>query len=368
MNTNYLTNLGSLEKPSDIIDLGVIQVDSDCPTQLSDVLVNALKYPFNSYSSPAGLPHVRRQVASGLIGDFNASSLIMTSGASGAFLSFILSHIENKHECRIALPDPGYPGFAGVCRRLGIKIDRYKVNGSRIDLDSFNNALFPNTVAAILISPGNPTGRVLDSNDLSQAESLAAGQEIPVLLDLSYLHLVSDFQNVPVLAFLDERSVQIYSFSKAFALSGFRSGALVANTKYAEIYAKTHFSALLSAPTIGQLLAARCVQSDVRKGYLDNTRDRLKQRYDELTLRLSGIDGVTVDVSDIGLFAWIRLPQNAAVVADLLRKQGFVVVPGYAFGERNDQHIRVLSDVNSMVQSQFVRALRTSIQEASGNE
>lgn len=358
------------EDPSSgkVLDLGMIKIDSQMPEQLHDIFKKSSELNFNSYSAPAGIPGVRKLVSSALIGTDDYSSVVMTAGASGAFLSFLLASIKSQTSPRITLPDPCYPGFLGLCKRFGIGIDLFELNAGRINLDSLKSAINRDTMGVVLISPGNPDGKLIDSSDLSNAEQIAANYSIPVVLDQSYADLLSTQDTHQKLAFLEERSIQIRSFSKSFALSGFRCGALITTPNFAHSYAQAHYSALLSAPTIGQLLAARCMNPDISGRFLEKTRNRLLQRQEMLVTKLGSIPGVAVQPNDIGLFAWIALNCDGNLLARNLRELGIVVVPGLAFGPRNSRFIRVLSDIPEEEQNRFVAATGYAVRELGLNE
>lgn len=346
-----------------VLDLGVGQISGPGPDQLDGILKHALEPPFNAYSPPAGVPGVRTAVARALGVKQGGEAVVMTTGASGAFLSFLLLSIGVRQRPRLAVPDPCYPAFLGTCRRLGIATDVYRVEGRRIDLDTFRGALTPDTIGAVVITPGNPDGIVLHPDDIQQAELLAAEHDVALVLDQSYAELAPSAMSQATLMLLHERSAQLRSFSKPYALSGQRCGAIITSPTSVNAFAQAHFAALMSAPTLGQVLAARCLEPEVREPFLERTRDRLVRRHSRMSAAAAHVPGVSVSPSDVGVFAWLRLPHDGHKVAARLADHSVVVVPGLAFGAHWSNHIRVLSDVPETSMTRFVAALRQSVGE-----
>lgn len=351
----------------EILDLGVGQISGAAPVQLGDLLQDALKPPFNAYSPPAGIPAVRETVARLLGVEQGGSSVVMTTGASGGFLAFLLVSRNLRPNPRLAVPDPCYPAFLGVCRRLGITTDAYRVKGRHIDFESFQDALKPDTIGAVIITPGNPEGVALHADDVRQAELMAAENDVALVLDQSYADLTPCTIPQATLQLLHHRSTHLRSFSKSYALSGHRCGAMITLPTSSDVFAQAHFAALLSAPTLAQMFAVRCLEPNVREQFLENTRHRLTTRHAAMSGAVADIPGVSVPSSDIGLFAWIHLPYDSRKIAAHLSSQGIVVVPGTAFGTQWPNHIRVLSDIPKSSVNRFVTALRQCI-EVVGNE
>lgn len=346
-----------------ILDLGVGQISGSGPEQLRDVLMHALKPPFNAYSPPAGLPGAREAVARSLGVQQGGGAVVMTTGASGAFLAFLLVSHSARATPRLAVPDPCYPAFLGTCRRLGIATDAYRVEGRHIDIGTFRDALTPHTIGAVLITPGNPEGLVLHPDDVRQAELLTAEHDIALVLDQSYADLVSPLIPQASLQLLHQRSVQLRSFSKSYALSGHRCGAMVTSPGSAGAFAHAHFAALLSAPTLAQVLAVRCLDPEIREPFLAETRARLTTRHALMAAAVAKVPGVSVSPSDVGVFAWVRLPRDSRGVTARLADLGVVVAPGRAFGTQCPDHVRVLSDVPKSSVTRFVLALRRCVEE-----
>lgn len=330
---------------TELLDLSIGQISGPGPKELQHILTHGLTPPYNAYAAPVGLPGARIATARALALQSGPASVVMTTGASGAFLAFLLVSRETRPRPRITLPDPCYPAFLNTCRRLGIAIDTYRIDGPYIDLDSFTTAATENTIGAVIISPGNPTGVVASETDVLAAEHVAAALDIPLVLDESYADLVDPSVHQPQLAMLHERSVRLRSFSKCFALSGHRIGALVASPRMADTFAQAHFGALMSAPTVSQVLAATCLGASVRDAFLASTRARLSERHRVLREAVSNVHGLEVDDTDVGVFAWVRLPVDGRTMAQRLGRQGVLVVPGVAFGDSCHDRVRVLADI-----------------------
>lgn len=346
-----------------VLDLSVGQISGPGPAELQEALGHGLTPPYNAYTPPHGLPGARLATARALDLDSGPAGVVMTTGASGAFLAFLLVSRGTRPEPRIALPDPCYPAFLNTCRRLGIAIDTYATDGRRIDPRSFAAAVTSQTIGAVVISPGNPTGVVTSASDVLVAEQAAAELDVPLVLDESYADLVDPAVTQARLAMLHPRSVRLRSFSKCFALSGHRTGALVAAPAAADGFAQAHFAALMSAPTLAQVLAATCLDPAVRDPFLARTRERLATRHAALCAAATAVPGIEVEPTDVGVFAWVRGPLDAQETTRRLAAQGVLVVPGAAFGATCTDRFRVLADVPEVAVDRFIDALRRAVTE-----
>ncbi len=344
----------------EVLDLSVGQISGPGPEQLQDVLAHGLAPPFNSYTAPRGLPGARAATARALGLEAGPEGVMMTTGASGAFLAFLLVCRGTRPQPRIALPDPCYPAFLNTCRRLGVAVDTYPLTGPRIDLGSFAAAITDQTIGAVVISPGNPTGVVTCPPDVLAAERAAAAGDVPLVLDESYADLIDPAVPQARPMMLHERSVRLRSFSKGFALSGHRTGALVAAPSAVDAFAQAHFAALMSAPTLAQVLAATCLDPVVSEPFLARTRERLSTRHAALREALVTVPGVEVDAADVGVFAWVRGPLGTA---RRLAADGVLVVPGAAFGVSSPDRFRVLADVPAAAVDRLTQALRRAVAE-----
>lgn len=308
------------------------------------------------YTPPAGLPAVRAAVAASL--DVEAGNVVMTTGASGAYLAFLTRF--GRPGGNILLPDPGYPAYAGLARRMGLQPRYYRLEDGLddIDPDAVRALVDADTIAVVVVSPGNPTGHVIPHSVIT---AVAERSGVPMVVDEVYLDLTTHQGVDPeILWATHPDSVVFKSYSKSFSLSGLRIGALVAHSDRAAELASAHFAAVMSAPTTGQVAVLSCLDNDPH-AYLDAVRARLRGRALAAHEVLGSVPGCEVASGDLGVFAWVRVGRSAEVADALWRRHRIAVSPGRPFGPSGEEYLRILIDVEPTALARVAGALQTEV-------
>ena len=221
-----------------------------------------------------------------------------------------------------------------------------------LDVDAVEAAITPRTKAVIVSSPHNPTGAVFAKADLLRLAALALKHEIFVICDDTYDALTYDnaaafsLMRVPELR---RQLIGVFSFSKRFALTGWRVGFVWAREELLDQMLKIHDAAAICAPTPAQIAALASLTGP--QDVFAAMRDRLEQRRNRICARLAAMDGRFSFVRPHGAFyvmAKAEFPTADGAVADsrelalrLIHEARVITIPGGAFGPGGEGHVRL---------------------------
>ena len=223
-------------KGRNIISFGIGQPDFPTPPHIVEAGVQALRDGFTRYVSPPGIPELRQaiaQFASEFTGaaDIQSSEVLVTAGAKHAMFFAMASCIRPGDE--VIIVDPSFYSYAHVTRYAGgvpVFLPVREEKGFTFTIEDLQACVTPKTRMIVLNSPHNPTGGMLSQTTLQATLELAKEQGILVVSDEIYDHYLYDQGFMSVLEDPDWREFVIYvnSFSKTYAMAGWRLGYLIA--------------------------------------------------------------------------------------------------------------------------------------------
>lgn len=321
------------------------------PDFVVDAVCDALRRDpaAGKYSLQPGLPALRRAVADllarekGLAADPD-SEILISVGAMEALLSAMLVLVDEGDE--VIVPAPSYPSH----------VEQVLLSGGRpvfaplrpdfsLDPGAVARAVTDKTRAVIVTSPHNPTGAVFAEADLRAVAEIALANSLTVICDDTYDSLSYDASAVSMAAFPELRGhlVAVGSFSKRFALTGWRVGYAFAPRPIMDQMLKVHDCAAICAPMPGQIaaLAALCGPQDVFAGFataLGARRDLACARLDALSHHLTYVRPAGAFYVMVRYMADVP-PMDMAV--RLIREAKVITIPGDAFGPGGGQSLRL---------------------------
>jgi N-succinyldiaminopimelate aminotransferase len=327
------------------VNLGQGFPDFGWPEAILESAARALKEGSNQYAPSRGLPVLREAVASHYnrwFGqDLSADHVCVTSGATEALAAAILATVVPGDE--VIIFTPAYDSYAPTIRRAGgMPVEVALVAPEwRIDANSIEKALSPKTRAIILNNPHNPGGRVFDSTELAAVAVVARANDLIVISDEVWEHVLLDggkFTPFATLPGMAERTIKVGSAGKIFSLTGWKVGWLVAASPLANLVARAHqFLTFATAPNLQSAVAFGLNEGD---DWIEPMRDRFQRARDKMTegLRTAGfnvLDAAStyflcVDLAASGIEAD---DERFATVA--VEQAGVAVVPLSAFAERD---------------------------------
>lgn len=292
------------------------------------------------YSPDEGLPEVRHSLAAWYARRYGqgpaAAEICLTIGASQAFWLAMLLLCRPGDEVIVALP--AYFDHPMGLQALGIRPVFVAAGcGSELDLAALAGHIGPRTRALLLVSPSNPTGAVLAPAQIDALFELARCHDIALVLDETYNAFLPPGQPPHQLFTRPDwgrHFIQLASFGKTFALTGYRAGALVASAELIRQALKLQDSMVVCQPRITQLAVAwGC---DALDDWVTANARAMQQRHD-LFVQLFDQPGNAFELLASGaFFAWVRHPwpdqTGRAVTRRLALEHQLICLPGEAFG------------------------------------
>lgn len=335
----------------DVCSFAAGEPDFDTPDHIKAAAFHALENNFTKYTASSGMPELRQAIADKFHADnqveYQASDIIVSNGAKQACFNAIMACVGEGDE--VVIPAPYWISYPEMVRLAGAEpviVPTTEANGWKMTAEEFSNAMSPRTKMVIINSPGNPTGTVYTKEELQALVEVAADEEILILSDEIYEHLVYDeAQHISTASISPEArelTITVNGFSKAYAMTGWRLGYLAApNKEVAQA-----IDALQSHSTSGPCSFAQQGALAALKGSqqcVSDMREEFNIRREYMFNRLSNINNISV-VRPEGAFYILanisKLGLSSMNFADrLLSKANVAVVPGMAFGD--DKTIRL---------------------------
>ena len=337
-----------------IIDLSAGQPDFASPRVAVDAAQRALERGFTRYTMAAGIPDLRIALAERFATRWGAPwelpNVIITVGAKAALFELILALVEEGDE--VVLPSPAWVSFPEQIRLAGgrpVTVPMSAEDGFAIRADAIIGAISSRTRVVLINSPCNPTGGMLPASDLRQLAEHCAQRGIVLLSDETYERFVYgdiEFTSAASLASeFPETVVVVGSFSKTYAMTGWRVGYALAGESVVEklVTLQGHMmSNVTSFAMCGALAALGNAEADVCQMI-----EAFKQRRDFVVRQLADFPGVRCCPPDGAFYVFPNVADcyrdgrhgSIELAEAILEETRVAVVPGAAFGA-ND-HIRI---------------------------
>lgn len=330
--------------PPNAVNLGLGEPDFDPPRAVVAALCEAVRHGMNHYGPSAGLPGLRDRVAERYVRRESTTArdnVIITAGGSEGLMAVALTLYDTGDE--VLVPNPGFVLYAAHARLAGATPVPYELvesNGYRPDFDALEALVGPRTRAIVVNSPSNPTGALLPVRDVDRIVDFAEAHDLTIVSDEVYEEMIYEGRFVSFWGRSD-RAVIVHSFSKMFAMTGWRLGFIVAPRALAPDINKLHYHMMAcpSTPAQAAVIAGLEHASDAPARMMTEFRARR-----QIVLReLARIPGLTVHRPAGAFyvfprFAWDR---TATEVAGELLQRGLISTPGDAFGSLGAGHLRL---------------------------
>lgn len=334
----------------DVVSLGVGEPDFPTPAPMKDAGIQAIEMDYTTYTSNYGLLELREKIAEKLKKDNNINvnpknQILVTTGTSEA-LDLVFRAILDPGD-EVIVPEPSYVSYnpcVWFAHCKPIPVATKEENGFRVQPEDIKKKITKKTKAVIVASPNNPTGSVLEKEDLSGIAELAIKHNLTVISDELYEHLVYDNEkhhSIGSFKGMKDRTITINGFSKAYAFTGWRLGYAVASPEVIEAMMKIHQYIMLSAPTISQYAALKFDES------WRYTREMVME-YDKrrrlLVKGLNEIPKISCLMPKGAFYAFANIKKakigSEKFAERLLKEAGVAAVPGNTFGASGEGYIR----------------------------
>lgn len=333
-----------------VISLGVGEPDFQTPWQIRKAGIESLQSGKTKYSSNSGLIKLREEISEytkkKLSLQYNPESeILVTVGGSEAIDACIRAVVEPGDE--VIIPQPSYVCYEPMTRLAGGKpviINTKAKNDFKVTPEELKAALSERTKILILPYPCNPTGAIMEREDLEKIAEVLKDTNVLILSDEIYSELTfSDKKHVSPanIEGLKERTVIVSGFSKAFSMTGWRLGYALGPQEILSQITKIHQYAIMCAPTTSQYAAIEALKNcdeDVKRMVNEYNRRR--------RMMVSGFNKIGLECREPkGAFYAFPSIKSTGMTSEefcekLLYSKNVAVVPGTAFGDSGEGFIR----------------------------
>ena len=335
----------ALREGREVFPLHVGDTELETPVGIREAAVRALGQGRTHYAPPQGLLRLRTAIANRWTTRHHVpteAENVVVLPAKFAIYASLVATIDPGDE--VVFADPSY-FFEEPVRLCGGRPVRFPLRENHsLDLDALNEAITPRTRVLALVTPGNPTGRLLRKDELRAAAEIARDHHVTVLSDEAYAELVYDGSHVAFgsVAPAELPTITIGSFSKMYSMSGWRAGfAFAPKELVARIVNVVQHTITCLPPFIQE--ACRWALEHGEED-LTRLREKLRERRDELLGRLDDLAGISYVHPEGAIYVFpsydIRLPSSEFALR-LFSEEGVAVAPGAAFGPRGEGHVRI---------------------------
>ncbi|WP_379147474.1 aminotransferase class I/II-fold pyridoxal phosphate-dependent enzyme [Paenibacillus sp. sgz500992] len=334
---------------NDIISLGVGEPDFATPEHVRAACVRALNRGETMYTPNAGLLELREEIAQYLGSSFGlqyhpADEIMVTVGSSEALDLALRAFTAPGDE--IIIPSPSYIAYSPIAHLNGgtlVEVEATAEQGFKLTAEALRKAITPRSKLLVVNFPNNPTGAVMSYEDWLPIAEVVKEHNLLVLSDEIYAELTYDSTHVSIASLpgMQERTIVISGFSKAFAMTGWRVGYVCGNHELLAAMLKIHQYTAMCAPVLGQIAAIE----SLRSGLPD--KDRMKACFRQRrTLFVEGLRtiGLHCHQPQGAFYAFPSIAHTGLKSEEfalrLLREAGVAAVPGHVFGSGGEGHIR----------------------------
>lgn len=312
-----------------------------------------------SYTGTRGIPELRELIAQDTKNWFGVSyepkqEVIVTSGGTEGICCAFMSLLNKNDE--VILMDPTYLGYREAARIAGARTKALTVSverGFQPDVEDLKQLISPSTKLFVLLSPDNPTGRVVETSFAKALVDLAEDHDFWIVSDEAYKHIVYDGSHIMISGMENahERVVSVNTFSKEASIPGLRLGYVLAPSEVVEAMEKIKQYTSLAPSSLAQFAMVRFLQNGTKERYLKETViPTYKKRRDFMGEQMRRHLPEARTTTPAGAFYYLvdmssyleKMDRTDEGFADrLLLRKSVVTIPGSYFGEGGRQHIRL---------------------------
>lgn len=334
----------------DAISLGVGEPDFDTPWHIRDEGIYSLEKGRTFYTSNAGLKELKQEICRYIKRKLNVdydyrNEVLVTVGGSEAIDIGLRAMINPGEE--VLIPQPSYVSYEPCAILAGAKpviINLKAENEFRLTAQELRDAITDKTKVLILPFPNNPTGAIMEKEDLEAIAEVIIEKDIFVISDEIYAELSYKGDHVSIVNIpgMQERTILINGFSKSYAMTGWRLGYACAPKVILEQMLKIHQFAIMCAPTTSQYAAIEALRNGDEDVKAMRTAYNQRRRYLMHAFREMGLECF----EPYGAFYMFPCIKEFGMTSDefatrFLEEEKVAVVPGTAFGDCGEGFLRI---------------------------
>lgn len=330
----------------DTINLGIGQLPDSLPLSVKEGGIRAFNEGHTRYTSNQGLVELRSLIAlyhsrkSGK--EVFADQVIITNGAEGALWNILFTYLDSGDE--ILIPEISFSVYNSIADLQDAKAVTYRQTSSfSIDFDDFEKKLNPNVKFVVINSPNNPTGTILSEDEIRRLTLLAEERDFYIISDEIYSELYfGDTRPFTPLS-CSERVIVVDGISKRAAATGLRIGWTISSETIAKPMVVANQYITTCASSVSQYAAVFSLNGS-SDAFVEGVKKELRIKGEYAYNFLKEIESISVIKPEgaFYLFPDISLLGKSKEVAHtILEKVNVLTIPGIAFGDRGDNHIRI---------------------------
>ncbi len=333
-----------------VISLGVGEPDFVTPWHIREACVYSLEKGYTMYTSNYGLPELRKEISTYLLKRYEVeynpdNEIVVTIGASEAVDIALRALLTPGDE--VLIPEPCFVSYSPCTLLAGgtpVTIKTNASNGFKLTPQQLEANITDKSKILILCYPNNPTGATMSKEDLQAIARVVEKHDLIVISDEIYSELTyqgkhTSFASLPGMR---ERTILINGFSKGFAMTGWRIGYVCAHKHFIDAIVKIHQYTIMCASIMAQKAAIEALQNG--RAQVSHMVNQYNYRRRLIVSRLNEIGLSCFEPK--GAFYVFPSVQITGMSSDefaekLLDEEKVAVVPGNAFGESGEGHIRI---------------------------
>ena len=334
-----------------VVHMEVGEPDFDTPEHIKRAGIRAIEENYTHYSPSAGIVELRDTIAAyassfrGMAPAWTRDNVVVGAGAKPVIWNLLSALLDPGDE--LVYADPAYPAYASAATYLeakAIPVPLLEAKNWRLDLDDLAAKVGPKTKAVVINSPHNPTGGVLTRSDLERIAELSHQHGFLVIADEIYSRNIygPSFLSIATLPGMRERTIIIDGFSKAYAMTGWRLGYVIAPEEIAKtvtLFNNNTFSCVATFVQRAGIAALTGDDAPVRK-----MNDIFHERRDAIVAGLNALPGVSCTTPEGAFYAF---PNVTQITSDdkhlahwLLQEAGVACLAGSGFGAAGKGYLR----------------------------
>jgi aminotransferase len=337
---------------SDVVNFGIGEPDFTTPQFIIDAAVKAMADGYTHYTVNAGLPELRRKISTKLKQENNIEAspekeIIVTCGGMGGLYLALRTLINRGDE--VLIPSPAWVNYEAQVILSGgtaVPVPVNSADGFALNAGLIENFLTSKTKVLLLNTPCNPTGKLIPEDELRRIAQLASDRGIFIIADEVYEKFVwNGFSHVSISSFPEaaDRTVTVNSFSKSYAMTGWRIGFASGVENIISNMVKLQENIYACPSSISQK-AAEAALDDSGKS-LETMVQEYEFRRSVLLEGLGSINGINCIPTEGSFYTFADISSTGMSSEDfavrLLREKGVAVIPGSAFGETGEGFVRL---------------------------
>ena len=333
----------------DVVHLEIGEPDFDTPENVIEAGCHALKTGWTHYGPAAGQPELRQAIADYLNRSrgtsYGADQIVVTPGGKPIMFFVILALLEAGDEA--IYPNPGFPIYESMINFTGataVPAPLREEKAFALDVDELASLITPRTKLLIINSPGNPTGGVLNRDEIAAIAELAVRHDLTVLADEIYAEILYEGEHVSIATMpgMKERTIILDGFSKTYAMTGWRLGYGAMPADFAGLVAKLMVNSVSCTSMAVQRAGLEALTGPQDEVW--TMVEAFRRRRDLIVDGLNAIPGLSCLSPKGAFYVFPNITgtgMSSKELADmLLNDAGVACLSGTAFGAYGDGYLR----------------------------